>query len=114
NFVILRGPGVLLEALRDEVHAEDVAREAFLDAPVARELLGPPAIGLRRMRQDEIFRLAGYIEIFCVLAEVVVEEAVDPDSSALEPQKLVCVRARAVVIQAAHEPTVFVIDAKLI
>ena len=41
---------------------------------------------------------------------MVIEEAVDPDGAALEPEEFVGVRQGAVIVQAAHDAAAFVVD----
>src|SRR5262249_55222300 len=65
----------------------------------------------RGILQQELHRPAGYFEVPRVAAKVIVQIAVDPDATALEPMEFTVIYQGAGMIQATEKSAILMVDA---
>ena len=100
---VLDGAVIFGQSGRREQPAVDVLAQAFEERAVAADFLVPlPAAGIH-VFDHEVASLPGDLQPTTILAELVIQEGIDPDAAALVPDELLVAGQRAIVVQFAEE-----------
>jgi hypothetical protein len=110
RLLLLRCLSVLLESFSDEIHPVNVAAKRSEDFSLARKQLCPPSVRLQRVLKHKLLNVLGDVQVTRILAEVVVEVTIDPDSSALKPEELIGIDPSTVIIQKAQDTPILTVN----
>jgi hypothetical protein len=112
--VISRGNSIFLETLGDEVHSFRIATIRSQNPAAPGQFFCPPAILLQGVLENELYGSSRHLQKLWILSKAVIQETVNPDRACQEPEVFLRVHKGAVIIQAAHDSAVFVVDSVLV